>query len=76
MSTGAVSEAGIFDPARSASVDKARRRGDRLGNTDNMRVLAVLSTQLLHQQFIADRPAPARVDAASQHHPRLRCGQK
>jgi asparagine synthase (glutamine-hydrolysing) len=26
-----------------------------MGNTDNMRVLAVVSTQLLHHQFIADQ---------------------
>ena len=25
-----------------------------MSNTDNMRVLAVLSTQLLHQQFVVD----------------------
>ncbi len=64
VSTRAVTDAGIFDPAQVGFLmDKARRRGDRLGNTDNMRVLAVLSSQLLHQRFIADRPAPSRVRA-------------
>ena len=50
----ALRAAGVFDPARVAGLfDKcARTGGARLGNTDNMRVLAVLSTQLVHQQFI------------------------
>lgn len=49
--------AGVFEPARVAGlVDKCRRTGGRnMGNTDSMRVLAVLSTQLAHQQFIAQR---------------------
>ena len=32
----------------------ARTRGVRTGNTDNMRLLAVVSTQLLHQQLVVD----------------------
>lgn len=48
---------GIFEPAPVCRLfDKCRAaRGRRLGNTDNMRVLAVLSTQLLCQEFL-DRP--------------------
>ncbi len=61
-SPSALADAGVFD-ARfvSALLAKARRRGGRsLGNTDNMRVMAVVSTQLLHQQFIAGPvPTPA-----------------
>lgn len=57
-SPSAVLEAGVFEPRQVAGLmQKARARSDRFGNTDNMRVLAVLSTQLLHQQFIADSPA-------------------
>lgn len=50
----AVAEAGIFRPgAVEALLTKCRRRGGvRMSNTDNMRVLAVLSTQLVHQMFI------------------------
>ena len=50
----AVRAAGVFEPALvTGLLDKcARRRGAGLGNTDNMRLLAVLSTQLLHQQFV------------------------
>jgi asparagine synthase (glutamine-hydrolysing) len=33
-------------------VEKARRRSHSFGNTDNMRVVSVLSTQLLHEQFV------------------------
>ena len=34
-------------------VEKARRRSRSFGNTDNMRMISVLSTQLLHDQFVA-----------------------
>ncbi len=56
LSPQALLAAGVFDPRQVAGlVAKACARSDRFGNTDNMRVLAVLSTQLLHQQFIAER---------------------
>ncbi len=53
-SPGAVRDAGVFDPAQVAGLlaKCASKGATRLGNTDNMRVLAVVSTQLLHQQFI------------------------
>lgn len=49
-----VAAAGVFEPrAVEALVAKCRRtRGIRMSNTDNMRLLAVLSTQLIHRQFI------------------------
>jgi asparagine synthase (glutamine-hydrolysing) len=68
----AIREAGVFDPARVAALlEKCEARAGRgLGNTDNMRVLAVLSTQLTHRHFVAgdgghvtDR-APRRPDVA------------
>ena len=51
----ALAEAGVFDPAQVAGLFAkcARTNGARLGNTDNMRVLAVLSTQLTHHLFVA-----------------------
>ena len=61
-----VQAAGVFQPrAVSALLAQCRRRdGVRMSNTDNMRLLAVLSTQLVHHQFIegdgsspADRPS-------------------
>jgi asparagine synthase (glutamine-hydrolysing) len=61
-SPAALEEAGVFDPALVAGLFAkcARRGGQRMGNTDNMRVLAVLSTQLVHQQFVVgDGAGPA-----------------
>nr|WP_300148051.1 asparagine synthase (glutamine-hydrolyzing) [Propionicimonas sp.] len=58
LSPSALLAAGVFEPRQVAGlVQKARARSERFGNTDNMRMLAVLSTQLLHQQFIAGNPA-------------------
>jgi len=50
----ALAAAGVFEPRLvQGLLTKARRSGGSgLGNTDNMRVLAVLSTQLLHHQFV------------------------
>ncbi|RYB90715.1 asparagine synthase (glutamine-hydrolyzing) [Nocardioides glacieisoli] len=65
----ALAAAGVFDPRQVAGlVEKARRRSRSFGNTDNMRMVSVLSTQLLHEQLVVgsglDRPgrlAPRRV---------------
>ena len=38
---------------------RAHRRRTGMGNTDNMRLLAVVSTQLLHRQFVVDGGASA-----------------
>lgn len=62
--------AGIFEPSIVASLfSKCKRVGGAgMGNTDNMRVLAVLSTMLLHEQFVigdgsgnCDSPPPEPV---------------
>ncbi|QDO87438.1 asparagine synthase (glutamine-hydrolyzing) [Ornithinimicrobium ciconiae] len=49
-----VSAAGVFEPRYVAAlVAKCRRTGGvRMSNTDNMRITAVLSTQLIYHQFI------------------------
>ena len=54
-SPAAIEAAGVFDPGQVAGLFAKcmRTGGARMGNTDNMRALAVLSTQLVHQQFIA-----------------------
>ncbi|GAB3256872.1 asparagine synthase (glutamine-hydrolyzing) [Nocardioides dilutus] len=46
--------AGVFEPARVAGLmaKASRTRGENMSNTDNMRVLAVLSTQLVHDAFV------------------------
>lgn len=45
---------GVFEPTQVAGlVGKARARPRNLGNTDNMRLVAVASTHLLHELFIS-----------------------
>jgi asparagine synthase (glutamine-hydrolysing) len=55
ISQGALLAAGIFNPSPVARlIEKCRGvRGERMSNTDNMRLLAVLSTMLMHGAFIA-----------------------
>jgi asparagine synthase (glutamine-hydrolysing) len=55
MSERAVAEAGVFDPSVVAGLlAKCRRTsGENMSNTDNMRVLAIVSTQLTHENLIA-----------------------
>lgn len=54
MAPGEVAEAGVFEPtAVAAFLTKCRRKGGAgMSNTDNMRALAMISTQLVHRQFI------------------------
>jgi asparagine synthase (glutamine-hydrolysing) len=60
MDRSALAEAGVFDPALVAQLWRKCRQADgqgaRLSNTDNMAVVGVLSTQLVYQQMIKDRP--------------------
>lgn len=50
----ALADGGVFDPGRVAGLFAkcARTSGARMSNTDNMRVLTVVSTQLAHHQFV------------------------
>jgi asparagine synthase (glutamine-hydrolysing) len=60
VSEEAVRRAGVFDPAAVARLwAKCRRRDGGLpfSNTDNMAVVGVLSTQLLHEQLVRRPPA-------------------
>lgn len=61
MSEKAVSAAGVFDPKAVAQLwSKCRARsGDgQFSNTDNMAVIGVLSTQLLHSRLVEGAGAP------------------
>ena len=61
MSEGAVREAGVFDPSAVAGLwrkCKARAAAGQFSNTDNMAVVGVLSTQLLHDAFVRTCPDP------------------
>jgi asparagine synthase (glutamine-hydrolysing) len=63
LSESAVRDANVFDPqAVSQLLHKCRARGSdgQFSNTDNMALVGVLSTQLLHRQFIANRPDGSR----------------
>lgn len=61
VSPEAVANAGVFDPRQTEGLlAKCRRLGNRpMGNTDSMRVMALISTQLLHSLFIKGN-APVR----------------
>ncbi|PTE12033.1 asparagine synthase (glutamine-hydrolyzing) [Mesorhizobium helmanticense] len=68
LSETALRAANVFDPKSvTRLLDKCRARtgdGD-LSNSDNMALVGVLSTQLLHQQFIANCPGGARTGTLS-----------
>ena len=56
LSESSVSDAGVFDAEAVARLwAKARSRPDgfRFSNTDNMAIVGVISTQILHERFIA-----------------------
>jgi asparagine synthase (glutamine-hydrolysing) len=62
----AIKDAGIFESSAVASLFAkcTAVQGERMSNTDNMRVLAILSTQLTHLQFIAGDGAGQDKEAA------------
>ena len=58
--TASLTDAGVFDPAASRRlIEKCRQRAadGQFSNTDNMAAVGLLSTQLVHDQFIRHRPA-------------------
>jgi asparagine synthase (glutamine-hydrolysing) len=59
LAESAVAEAGVFDPKAVAQLwrkCRARAGEAQFSNTDNMALVAVLSTQLLHHQHVRNRP--------------------
>jgi len=63
LSESALRDANVFDPqAVMQLLRKCRARGNdgQFSNTDNMALVGALSTQLLHQQFIAGHPDGSR----------------
>jgi asparagine synthase (glutamine-hydrolysing) len=56
MSEQAIAAAGVFEPSVvTGLLAKCRRTGgENMSNTDNMRVLAIVSTQLTHENFIVE----------------------
>ena len=57
MSPGAIADAGYFDPAAVSKLFAKCRAGRAIGFADNMAFVGVLSTMLLHRQFVAMPPA-------------------
>ncbi len=69
LSARAVVDAGVFDPTRVAQLwakCQAQAHQGQFSNADNMALVGVLSTQLLHQQLVATRfeasEAPLRTE--------------
>ena len=65
MSEEAIRKVGVFDPGVVRSLwQKCKARGDesQFSNADNMAVVGVLSTQLLHQQLIESQPTVVSVE--------------
>jgi asparagine synthase (glutamine-hydrolysing) len=63
LSQRAVKDAGVFDPLPIAQLwhkCKSRKDEAQFSNADNMAVVGVLSTQLLHAAFIARCPSPPK----------------
>ncbi len=53
MSPSAIADAGYFDPAAVSKLFAKCRAGRAIGFADNMAFVGVLSTMLLHQQYVA-----------------------
>lgn len=73
-SEASIKEAGVFDPSGAAQLFKKLRAhggGGQLSNTDNMAVVSVLSTQLLHRDFIAKAPPAPAVSPLTTHIERM-----
>jgi asparagine synthase (glutamine-hydrolysing) len=63
LSESSLRDANVFEPQAVVQLlRKCRARGSegQFSNTDNMALVGVLSTQLLHRQFIAGRPDGSR----------------
>jgi asparagine synthase (glutamine-hydrolysing) len=59
LSESALRDANVFDPQAVGQLlrkCRARATESQFSNTDNMALVGVLSTQLLHHQFVANRP--------------------
>jgi asparagine synthase (glutamine-hydrolysing) len=63
LSGRSIAQAGIFDASAVDKLWSKCRNGGRtqFSNSDNMALCGVLSTQLLHRQFVQSRPAVAHV---------------
>jgi len=63
LSESSVRDANVFDPKAAQQLySKCRNRAatGQLSNSDNMALVGLISTQLLHQQFIAVQPSSSK----------------
>jgi asparagine synthase (glutamine-hydrolysing) len=63
MSQGALARAGVFDPVVAGQLYRkclGRRDESQFSNTDNMALVGILSTQLLHETFVGGVARAAR----------------
>jgi asparagine synthase (glutamine-hydrolysing) len=58
LSAESLHETGIFKPAAVAQLVAKLKAGERIGETDDMALAGILSTQLVHQQFIENFQMP------------------
>ena len=63
LSTGQIEMSGYFEPHAVEGLKQKVTRGGKLGETDNMALAGILSTQLFHRQFITDFQTPRPLDA-------------
>ena len=54
LSATAVKRTSLFNPVAVEQLIRKIGRGGRLGETDEMALVGILSTQLLHHQFVSD----------------------
>lgn len=64
LSAKRVEDAGVFDPAAVTRLVQKCRLGRAVGFGDNMAFIGILSTMLLHEQFIAPVAGPRALGAA------------
>ena len=64
LSRSAIGQSGYFNPNAVDQLVAKLRRGSPLGETDDMALAGIVSTQLVHQQFISDPRPPTPLDDA------------
>jgi len=64
LSPGRLAATGLFNAPAVAQLVKKIERGMPISETDDMALVGVLSTQLVHQQFVSDFRMPAPLSAA------------
>ena len=64
LSRSAVEQSGYFNPNAVGQLVAKLKRGLPLGETDDMALAGILSTQLVHRQFVSDRRPPTPLNDA------------